>query len=91
MNNFIIIIYFIYLFLYFYFIRYRSSPKDADMVKGLACKTLLGLAKNPTIKQILTKKLSRSLSEMSKEPSDKSNIQAFDFFRSCVLELFAVL
>lgn len=72
-------------------LKYRTSISDADTIRALACKVLTGLCKDTTIKQILNKKVTRTLPELIKEPVDRSNLEAFQKFKANAKELIQAM
>jgi len=72
-------------------LKYRMSIKEADTVRYYACRVLCNMAKDPTIKQILNKKVSRVLPELIREPVDRSNLSAYQQFKDSALELVQLI
>ncbi|KAL6045505.1 hypothetical protein QOT17_022759 [Balamuthia mandrillaris] len=76
--------------LLFALLRQRKATPEADHLRGLACKVLLGLARDATICQILSKlHLSETLSELIQSPlaQHRESLNAHLKFRAYALKL----
>eukprot|EP00898_Chlorokybus_atmophyticus_P007939 jgi/Chlat1/8146/Chrsp76S07604 len=77
-------------------LQYRSIPSAADSIRAMACKVLLGLARDPAIAHILGKlQVARLLSDLVREPLSLAKAtyggdQHKDFSRAA-LELISLL